>query len=85
MCMQLQTINVGTPMCIQLQKDHICTSKSLYSMLEFSGLIETNNNKKHCGLGSKNLLQQAFPGESYPNFPWEKSQWDNKVVKYKSN
>ena len=34
-------------------------------------------------LGSATLSQLAFPGESNPNFPWEKSQWDNTVVKKK--
>ena len=29
------------------------------------------------------LLQLAFPGESNLNFPWEKSHWDNIVVKKK--
>ena len=24
--------------------------------------------------------QLAFPGESDPNFPWEKAQWDNKLL-----
>ena len=33
------------------------------------------------GLGSAPLSQMAFPGESNPNFPWEKSHWDNTVVK----
>ena len=27
----------------------------------------------HCRLGSATLSQLAFPGESNPNFPWEKS------------
>ena len=27
------------------------------------------------------LVQLAFPGESNPNSPWERSQWDNTVVK----
>ena len=31
--------------------------------------------------GSATLSQLAFPGESYPNFPREKSHWDNTVVK----
>ena len=37
----------------------------------------------HSMLGSATLSQLAFPGESNPNFPWEKSQWDNTVVKKK--
>ena len=28
-------------------------------------------------------MQLAFPRESNPNFPWEKSHWDNTVVKSK--
>ena len=32
-------------------------------------------------LGSATLQQLAFPGESNLNFPWEKSYWDNTVVK----
>ena len=34
-------------------------------------------------LGSATLSYLAFPGESNPNFPWEKSHWDNTVVKSK--
>ena len=26
-------------------------------------------------------MQLAFPREGNPNFPWEKSHWDNTVVK----
>ena len=32
-------------------------------------------------LGSMTLSQLAFPREGNPNFPWEKSHWDNTVVK----
>ena len=35
----------------------------------------------HRKLGSATLSQLACPGESNPNFPWEKSKWDNTVVK----
>ena len=38
----------------------------------------------HRRLGSATLSQLAFPGENNPNFPWEKSHWDNTVVKSKS-
>ena len=34
----------------------------------------------HRRLGSATLSQLAFPGERNPNFPWEKSHWDNTVV-----
>ena len=37
----------------------------------------------HRRLGSATLLQLAFPRESNPNFPQEKSHWDNTVVKSK--
>ena len=35
----------------------------------------------HPGLGSATLLQLAFPWEGNPNFPWEKSHWNNTAVK----
>ena len=37
----------------------------------------------HPRTGSATLSQLAFPGESNLNFPWEKSHWDNTVVKSK--
>ena len=39
----------------------------------------------HRRLGSATLSQLAFPGEGNPNFPWEKSHWDNTVFKSKVN
>ena len=39
----------------------------------------------HHKLGSMTLLQLTFLGESYPHFLWEKSQWDNTVVKKKKD
>ena len=33
----------------------------------------------HRRLGSVTLPQLAFPRESNPNFPWEKSQWDRTI------
>ena len=44
----------------------------------------TTTPNMHTGLGSATLSQLAFPRESNPNFPWEKSPWDNTVVKKKS-
>ena len=35
----------------------------------------------HRKLGSATPSQLAFPGEGNLNFPWEKSHWDNTVVK----
>ena len=37
----------------------------------------------HPSLGSMTLSQLAFPGEGNLNFPWEKSHWDNTIVKKK--
>ena len=34
----------------------------------------------HRRLGGATLSPLAFPGKSNPNFPWEKSHWDNTVV-----
>ncbi len=36
----------------------------------------------HLRLRSMTLLQLAFPGESNPYFPWEKSQWENTILLY---
>ena len=30
------------------------------------------------------MSQPVFPEKSNPNFPWEKSQWDNTIVRKKS-
>ena len=37
----------------------------------------------HSRLGSVTLSQPAFPGEGKPNFLWQKSHWDNIVVRSK--
>ena len=49
-------------------------------MSEFSELRNIKTPSMHHGLGSVTLSQLAFQGESTPNFPWEKSHWDNTVV-----
>ena len=41
----------------------------------------TETPSMHRRLGSTILSQLAFPGEGDPDFPWEKSQWDDTVVK----
>ena len=49
-------------------------------------LQEEEEPSMHCKLSwqtSPTLSQLAFPGEGDPNFPWEKSQWDNAVVRSK--
>ena len=38
----------------------------------------------HRRLGSETLSQLGFPWEGNPNFPWNKSHWDNTVVKSKT-
>ena len=35
----------------------------------------------HPRVGSATLSQLAFPAEGNPNIAWEKSHWDNTVVK----
>ena len=37
----------------------------------------TKTPSMHPRLGSLTLSQLAFPGEGNPNFPWEKSHWNN--------
>ena len=39
---------------------------------------------RRLGMGSTTLSQLAFLREGNPNFPWEKSYWDNTVVKSKN-
>ena len=46
-------------------------------------MVDYDNTKTpsmHSRLGSATVSQLAFPGEGYPNFPREKSHWDNIVV-----
>ena len=43
-------------------------------------IMETlKTSSMHRRLGSATLSQLASPGESNPDFPWEKSEWDNTV------
>ena len=49
-------------------------------------MVDYRNTKTpsmHRRLGSATLSQVAFPRENNPDFPWEKSQWDNAAVKKK--
>ena len=67
------------PMCTH---EHLCARKRSCSPCQSS--VDYGNNKTpsmHWRLGSAALSQLAFPGESNQNFPWEKSHWDNTVVK----
>ena len=40
----------------------------------------TKTPSMQCRMDSTTLSQLAFPGISNPNFPWEKSHWDNTAV-----
>ena len=64
----------------------VCAFKILQSTSEFVdyGNVKKTKNSMHRRLGSATLSQLPFIGESNPNFPWEKSQWDNTVVKIKN-
>ena len=44
----------------------------------------TETPSMHRKFDSATLSHLVFPGESNPNFPWEKSQWDNTVVTKRS-
>ena len=50
-------------------------------MPEFADYGNTKTPSMHRRLGSATLSQLAFPGKGNPNFSWEKSHWDNTVVK----
>ena len=46
--------------------------------------MDYGNNKTpsmHCRVSSATLSQMAFLEDGNPNFLWEKSHWDNTVVK----
>ena len=45
----------------------------------------TKTPSMHTRFGSVTLSQLAFPGESNPNFPWEKSHWYNTAVVVMAN
>ena len=42
---------------------------------------DTETSNMHRKLGNAALSQLAFPWENNPNFPLDKSQWDNTVKK----
>ena len=51
-------------------------------------MVDYGNTKTpsmHRRLGSATLSQLALSGDGNPNFPWEKSHWDNTVVKSENN
>ena len=88
----LSHLSVQTLLCVSVHprvQSHASTSermlKNRKSMSESS--VDYGNTKTpsmHSRMGSATLSQLAFPGESNPNFPWEKSHWDNTVVKTKN-
>ena len=46
-------------------------------------IMETETSSMHHRLGSATLSHLPFPKESNLNLPWNKSQWNNTVVKIK--
>ena len=58
----------------------VCTLKSRSSCQSSMDYENTKTPSIHLRLGSATLSQLAFPGEGNPNFPWEKSHWDDTVV-----
>ena len=50
-----------------------------------NGNTETLKHQACTVLGNATLSELAFSEESDQNLPWEKSQWDNTVVKNKTN
>ena len=75
---------VRTPPCA-IACIHICAHvKDPVVYVRVRRIMET---PKHpaCTVSSATLSQLAFPGgKSNPNFPWEKTHWDNTVVKNKN-
>ena len=63
-------------LCARLRSRNPCQSSVDYR--------NTKTPSMHRRLGRATLSQPAFPGEGNPNFLWEKSHWDNTVVKEKS-
>ena len=67
------------PVCI-----NICVHvKDSVGHVRVCWINETLKHPAHTVGWVARLLQLAFPGESNLNFPWEKSHWDNIVVKKK--
>ena len=50
-------------------------------MSEIGGYRYTKTPSMHHRWGSATLSQLAIPGKSDLNFLWQKSKWDNTVVK----
>ena len=79
-----QTLSYGvrTPPVSNRMHLHLCARERSRSPCQSSvdyGNIKTPS--MHPMLGSATLLQLAFPGEGNPNFPREKCNWENTVVK----
>ena len=79
-------LSVQTLLRVSVQprvKTHICAHvKDPVVHVRVRRIMETLKTPSiHGRLGSSTLSQLAFPGESKPKFPWEKSHWDNTVVK----
>ena len=89
-----KNLNWSPPMCIHFERNHsrvlkICSTCQISMDYRNTKKKKKKNLLKHavwaeqhnCCSWIVQLLQLAFHREGDPNFPWEKSQWDNKVVK----
>ena len=73
---------VLTPPCAIANTTSVRTLKILQSIQSSVEYENTKAPSMHRRLGSTTLSQLAFRGESNPNFPWEKSEWENTVVNF---
>ena len=74
---------------LRVQKHALTYVHTLKIRCSCQSSVDYGNTKTpsmHSKLSSATLSQLAFPGgKSNPNFPWEKTHWDNTVVKSKYN
>ena len=63
---------------------HVARQRSRSPCQKSMDYGNTRTPSMHPWLGSATLSQLAFPGEGNPNFPREKSHWENTVVKSKT-
>ena len=71
-----------TPECNRVH-EYLCARQRPRSPCQSSvDYRHTKPPSMHCRLGNATLSQLAFSEKSNPNFPWEKSHWDNTVVTF---
>ena len=81
---KLSYVRSYTPVCNRIHL-HLCARERSRSPCQSSADYgNTKTPSMHRRLGSATLSKLALPGERNPNFPWEKSQCENTVVKGKS-